>query len=110
VTSAEAAVAAPMSGTRPDVLIITGMSGAGRTEVSKVLEDHDWFVIDNLPPSLLGKVVELAFAPGSSVTRVAGGGRRGGGAGGGGAAGPARPRAGRVPRATCGPGSSWHHS
>jgi RNase adapter protein RapZ len=57
--------------TRPDVLIITGMSGAGRTEVSKVLEDHDWFVIDNLPPTLLGKVVELAFAPGSSVTRLA---------------------------------------
>jgi UPF0042 nucleotide-binding protein len=57
--------------TRSDVLIITGMSGAGRTEVSKVLEDHDWFVIDNLPPSLLSKVVELAFAPGSSVSRVA---------------------------------------
>jgi UPF0042 nucleotide-binding protein len=57
--------------TRPDVLIITGMSGAGRTEVSKVLEDHDWFVIDNLPPSLLGKVTELAFAPGSAVTRLA---------------------------------------
>jgi RNase adapter protein RapZ len=56
---------------RSDVLIITGMSGAGRTEVSKVLEDHDWFVIDNLPPSLLGKVVDLAFAPGSAVTRVA---------------------------------------
>jgi RNase adapter protein RapZ len=54
-----------------DVLIITGMSGAGRTEVTKVLEDHDWFVIDNLPPSLLSKVVELAFAPGSSVTRLA---------------------------------------
>lgn len=54
-----------------DILIITGMSGAGRTEVSKVLEDHDWFVIDNLPPSLLGKVVDLAFAPGSSVSRVA---------------------------------------
>jgi RNase adapter protein RapZ len=56
---------------QPDILIITGMSGAGRTEVSKVLEDHDWFVIDNLPPTLLGKVVELAFAPGSSVTRLA---------------------------------------
>jgi RNase adapter protein RapZ len=54
-----------------DVLIITGMSGAGRTEVTKVLEDHDWFVIDNLPPSLLSKVVDLAFAPGSSVSRVA---------------------------------------
>lgn len=59
------------AGQRPDVLIITGMSGAGRTEVSKVLEDHDWFVIDNLPPSLLSKVVELAFAPGSAVSRVA---------------------------------------
>ena len=47
------------------------MSGAGRTEVTKVLEDHDWFVIDNLPPSLLNKVVELAFAPGSTVTRLA---------------------------------------
>jgi RNase adapter protein RapZ len=54
-----------------DILIITGMSGAGRTEVSKVLADHDWFVIDNLPPQLLNKVVELAFAPGSSVSRVA---------------------------------------
>lgn len=63
--------AAGPDATRPDVLIITGMSGAGRTEVSKVLEDHDWFVIDNLPPTLLGKVVELAFAPGSSVTRLA---------------------------------------
>ncbi|MTV26076.1 RNase adapter RapZ [Nitriliruptoraceae bacterium ZYF776] len=47
------------------------MSGAGRTEVSKVLEDHDWFVIDNLPPTLLGKVTDLAFAPGSSVSRLA---------------------------------------
>jgi RNase adapter protein RapZ len=68
------AVASPPDVSEPirsDVLIITGMSGAGRTEVSKVLEDHDWFVIDNLPPSLLGKVVELAFAPGSAVTRVA---------------------------------------
>ncbi len=61
----------PAVGRDSDVLIITGMSGAGRTEVAKVLEDHDWFVIDNLPPSLLGKVVELAFVPGSSVSRVA---------------------------------------
>lgn len=71
MSDAEVVSGPPLIGSRPDVLIITGMSGAGRTEVSKVLEDHDWFVIDNLPPSLLGKVVELAFAPGSSVTRVA---------------------------------------
>lgn len=55
----------------PQILIITGMSGAGRTEVSKVLEDHDWFVIDNLPPPLLGKMVELALGAGSSVDRLA---------------------------------------
>jgi RNase adapter protein RapZ len=56
---------------RPEVVVITGMSGAGRTQVAKVLEDLDFFVIDNLPPPLLSKVVELAFAEGSSVQRLA---------------------------------------
>jgi UPF0042 nucleotide-binding protein len=55
----------------PEVVVITGMSGAGRTQVAKVLEDLDFFVIDNLPPTLLDKVVELAFGPGSSVERLA---------------------------------------
>jgi UPF0042 nucleotide-binding protein len=43
-----------------DVTIITGMSGAGRSEASNVLEDLGYFVIDNLPPMLIGKVAELA--------------------------------------------------
>jgi UPF0042 nucleotide-binding protein len=43
-----------------DVTIITGMSGAGRSEASHVLEDVGYFVIDNLPPQLIGKVAELA--------------------------------------------------
>jgi UPF0042 nucleotide-binding protein len=43
-----------------DVTIITGMSGAGRSEAAHVLEDLGWFVIDNLPPMLIGKVAELA--------------------------------------------------
>ncbi|MBW3562331.1 MAG: RNase adapter RapZ [Actinobacteria bacterium] len=47
------------------------MSGAGRTEAAKVLEDIGYYVIDNLPPSLVGKVVELASQPGSSVDRLA---------------------------------------
>ncbi len=48
-------------GTRPlDVTIITGMSGAGRSEAANVLEDLGFFVIDNLPPQLIGKVAELA--------------------------------------------------
>lgn len=53
------------------IMIITGMSGAGRSTVSNVLEDLGWFVIDNLPPSLVGRVAELAFTPGSSVTKLA---------------------------------------
>jgi RNase adapter protein RapZ len=53
------------------ILVITGMSGAGRSTVSDVVEDLGWYVIDNLPPTLIGPVVELAFAPGSSVDRLA---------------------------------------
>jgi len=43
-----------------DVMIITGMSGAGRSSAADVLEDLGFFVIDNLPPSLIPKVAELA--------------------------------------------------
>ena len=43
-----------------DVTVITGMSGAGRSEAAHVLEDLGFFVIDNLPPTLIGKVAELA--------------------------------------------------
>jgi UPF0042 nucleotide-binding protein len=53
------------------ILIITGMSGAGRSTVSNVVEDLGWFVIDNLPPSLIAPVTDLAFAQGSSVGRLA---------------------------------------
>ncbi|MDQ1534389.1 MAG: RNase adapter protein RapZ [Actinomycetota bacterium] len=43
-----------------DVTIITGMSGAGRSEAAHVLEDLGFFVIDNMPPSLISKIAELA--------------------------------------------------
>ncbi len=59
-----------LAGGRPQIVVITGLSGAGRTQVAKVLEDVDYFVIDNMPPSLIDKVVELASAPGSSVDRL----------------------------------------
>jgi RNase adapter protein RapZ len=55
----------------PRLAIITGMSGAGRTTAAKVLEDLGYFVIDNLPLSLTGRVVDLATVPGSLVDRVA---------------------------------------
>ena len=44
----------------PDLIIITGMSGAGRTEAMHALEDLGYFCIDNLPPSLLMNLVSLA--------------------------------------------------
>ena len=54
-----------------DFVVVTGCSGAGRSHAANVLEDLGWFVIDNLPPSLMSKVSELADAPGSSITNVA---------------------------------------
>ena len=44
-----------------DVTIVTGMSGAGRSAASDVLEDLGFFVIDNLPPALVMKVAELGL-------------------------------------------------
>jgi RNase adapter protein RapZ len=43
-----------------DVTIITGLSGAGRSSAADVFEDLGFFVIDNLPPALIPKVIELA--------------------------------------------------
>ena len=45
-----------------EVLLVTGMSGAGRSTVSAALEDLGWFVIDNLPLELIVRVGELASA------------------------------------------------
>ncbi len=54
-----------------DILLITGLSGAGRSEAAGVLEDLGWYVVDNLPTSLLEKIVELASAPGAGIPRLA---------------------------------------
>lgn len=43
-----------------ELTIVTGMSGAGRTTAARALEDLGWFVIDNIPPSLLAPAVDLA--------------------------------------------------
>ena len=54
-----------------EFLIITGMSGAGRSQAGATLEDLGWFVIDNMPTALITKVAELIAAPGSTTDRVA---------------------------------------
>ena len=54
-----------------EFVIITGLSGAGRSQAADDLEDLGWFVIDNLPSELIPKVVELVRSPGSSTPKVA---------------------------------------
>ena len=54
-----------------EFVLITGLSGAGRSQAANVFEDLGWFVIDNLPPALIEKVAELAQQPGSTIEKVA---------------------------------------
>ena len=51
--------------------VITGMSGAGKSEAVATFEDMGYFCIDNLPPQMLPRVVELFALEGSRVDRVA---------------------------------------
>jgi UPF0042 nucleotide-binding protein len=44
-----------------ELLILTGMSGAGRSTVAHALEDLGWYVVDNLPPSLLPQLAEQSL-------------------------------------------------
>ncbi|HAQ60201.1 MAG TPA: RNase adapter RapZ [Microbacterium sp.] len=54
-----------------EVLVVTGMSGAGRSTVANALEDLDWYVVDNLPPQMLRPLLDITgLAPGA-LPRVA---------------------------------------
>jgi UPF0042 nucleotide-binding protein len=54
-----------------DVVLVTGLSGAGRGTAAKVLEDLGWYVADNLPPELIARMVEFGLAAGSRITQLA---------------------------------------
>ncbi|RIR11437.1 RNase adapter RapZ [Mycobacteroides abscessus] len=54
-----------------DVVLVTGLSGAGRGTTAKVLEDLGWYVADNLPPELITRMVDLGLAAGSRITQLA---------------------------------------
>ncbi|MBR4113945.1 MAG: RNase adapter RapZ [Anaerotignum sp.] len=52
-------------------VIVTGMSGAGKTSVLKFLEDINFFCVDNIPPALLPKFAELCYEQKGEIERVA---------------------------------------
>lgn len=55
----------------PSFTIVTGLSGAGRTEAANSLEDIGYFVVDNLPPALMGKMVDLSLTHGEGAGMIA---------------------------------------
>jgi RNase adapter protein RapZ len=56
---------------KPELLVVTGMSGAGRSTAANALEDQGWYVIDNLPPQLLGPINDLFSLSTMPLPRVA---------------------------------------
>ena len=56
---------------RPEMLVVTGMSGAGRSRAANALEDLDWYVVDNLPPQLLPALAGMMTTVGAGVHRLA---------------------------------------
>ncbi|WP_431240691.1 RNase adapter RapZ [Mycolicibacterium aichiense] len=54
-----------------DVVLVTGLSGAGRGTAAKVLEDLGWYVADNLPPELIARMVDFGLTAGSRITQLA---------------------------------------
>ena len=60
-----------MSEPNGHLLLVTGMTGAGRSTAAGVLEDLGWFVVDNLPPQLIGQVLELVSGHGRDESQIA---------------------------------------
>ena len=54
-----------------DVVLVTGLSGAGRGTAARVLEDLGWYVADNLPPELISQMIDLGIASEPSIQRLA---------------------------------------
>ncbi|MBP6043572.1 MAG: RNase adapter RapZ [Rhodoluna sp.] len=56
---------------RHELLIVTGMSGAGRSTVGNALEDLGWYVVDNLPPQMLGPIADLFTLTKTNLPKLA---------------------------------------
>jgi len=69
--TSEAGTTVSASPANQSVLVVTGMSGAGRSTVGNALEDLGWYVVDNLPPQMLRPLLDLAGHSGDRLSRVA---------------------------------------
>ncbi|MDO4917659.1 MAG: RNase adapter RapZ [Rothia sp. (in: high G+C Gram-positive bacteria)] len=61
----------PIRRKRPEILVITGISGAGRSTVANTLEDEGWYVVDNIPPQMLEALAELVTRAPESMPKLA---------------------------------------
>ncbi|WP_426995736.1 RNase adapter RapZ [Pseudarthrobacter sp. N5] len=61
----------PVKPVEAELLVVTGMSGAGRSTASDALEDHGWYVVENLPPQMLGTLAELVSHAPQSIPKLA---------------------------------------
>ncbi len=69
MTSSTAAT--PPSPVQSEMLVVTGMSGAGRSTAANALEDHGWYVVENLPPQMLGTLTSLVARTPGSIPKLA---------------------------------------
>lgn len=60
-----------MTDAQREILIVTGMSGAGRSTAGNALEDLGWYVVDNLPPQMLTPLADLAEHTGDAIPKIA---------------------------------------
>ncbi|MHA7189610.1 RNase adapter RapZ [Arthrobacter sp. MDT2-16] len=67
----EATSLTPVEPTESELLVVTGMSGAGRSTAANALEDHGWYVVENLPPQMLAMLTELVARTPQSMPKLA---------------------------------------
>ena len=61
----------PVKPPTAELLIVTGMSGAGRSTAANALEDLGWYVVDNLPPQMLGTLADLVSRTPHTLPKLA---------------------------------------
>ncbi|OFI38074.1 RNase adaptor protein RapZ [Arthrobacter sp. SW1] len=61
----------PVKPVEAELLVVTGMSGAGRSTASDALEDHGWYVVEGLPPQMLGTLAEIVSHAPRSIPKLA---------------------------------------